>query len=244
MGRVKDFFSDLFAIFFLGIGISTTRTKQKKLDMRKLVSNASPGSGESRGPEEKWILVNRAASIVEYENQQAVRLDSRSGEGLAWVEGLRFSVGKLDLKIAATPQDVGIAFHVLNETDFEAVSFHIGDEARDEGATQRVVIQRLSTCPDRNATHEAQFDLPYGQSGDWFKARITISKEVIAVFIDGGNLPALSVANSGRGEVYGSVGLWIGPGSSALVADFRIHEVRGGNIENQISSILGGRRIG
>jgi len=43
---------------------------------------------------------------------------------------------------------------------------------------------------------------------------------------------------SGGGEVYGSVGLWIGPGSPALVADFRIHEVRG-NIEKQIRSIMG-----
>src|SRR5262249_52149916 len=155
-------------IFSLGIGISTTRTKQKKLDMRKLASNASQGSGENRGPEEKWILVNRAASIVEYENQQAVSLDSRSGESLAWVEGLRFSVGKIDLKIAAAPQDVGIAFHVLNEREFEAISFHIGEEARDEGSSQRVVIQYLSTYPDRNGTHEAQFDLPYSRSGEWF----------------------------------------------------------------------------
>src|SRR5215468_5607417 len=158
MGRVKDFFSDLFAIFSLGIGISTTRTKQKKLDMRKLVSNVG------RGSEDRWILVNRAASIVEYENRQAVRLDSRSGAGLAWVEGLRFSVGKIDLNIAAAPQDVGIAFHVRSEREFEAICFHVGNEAQNEGASQRVIVQYLSTDPDRNANHEAHFDLPYSQS--------------------------------------------------------------------------------
>jgi hypothetical protein len=242
MGKVRQFFSDLFAIIFIGVGISTTRTKQKKLDMRKLVSNANRASEESRGSEERWILVNRAASSVEYRNQKAVSFDSRLGVGLAWVEGLRFSVGKIDLKIAAVKQDVGIAFHIRNEREFEAICFHIGNEARDEGASQRVLIQYLSTHPDRNANHEAQFDLPYSQSGEWFKVRISISKEIIAVFISGGNIPTLSVDTSGGGEVYGSVGLWIGPGSSALVADFRIHEVRR-DIEKQIGSILGRKQM-
>jgi hypothetical protein len=236
MGSVKQFFSDLLAIFSLSIGISTTRTKQKKLDMRKLVSTAD------RGPGERWILVNRAASSVEYANRQAVMFDSRSGKGLAWVEGLRFYTGKIDLNIAATPQDTGIAFHIRNEREFEAVCFHIGEEARDEGASQRVVVQYISPYPDRYASHEAQFDLPYSRSGEWFKARISISKQVIAVFIDGDNLPTLSVDASDRGEVYGSaggsVGLWIGPDSSALVSDFRIHVVRS-DVEKQIRSIFG-----
>jgi hypothetical protein len=234
MGRVRQFFSDLLSILFIGIGISTTRTKQRKLDLRKLVSNADQRA------EERWILINRAASSVEYRNRQAVRFDSRSGEGLAWVEVLRFSVGKIDLNIAASPQDIGIAFHVQNEREFEAVCFHVGDEARDEGASQRIVIQYLSTYPDRRVSQEAQFDLPYSQSGEWFKARISISKEVIAVFISGDNLPILSVDTSGRGEVYGSVGLWIGPGSSALVTDFRIHVVRS-DLETQIRGIFGRR---
>ncbi len=240
MGSVKQFFSDLLAIFFMGVGISTTRTKQKKFDLRRLVSDEDRALEESRGAGERWIMVNRAASSVEYRNQQAVRFDSRPGAGLAWVEGLRFSVGKIDLNIAAAPQDVGIAFHVQSERQFEAVCFQVGNEAQDEGASQRVTVQYLSTDPDRNANHEAQFDLPYSQSGEWFKVRLSISKEVIAVFIGGGNIPTLSVDTSGRGAVYGSVGLRIGPGSSALVADFRTHEVRG-NIEKHIRSISGRR---
>jgi hypothetical protein len=238
MGRVKQFFSDLFALFFMGVGISTTRPKQKKLDLRKLVSNEDRGSEESRGAGERWILVNRAASNVEYRNQQAVSFDSRLCAGLAWVEGLRFSVGKIDLKIAAVKQYVGIAFHVQDEREFEAICFHIGNVAQNEAERQRVVVQYLSTVPDHNANHEAQFDLPYSQSGEWFKVRTSISKEVIAVFISGGNVPILRVDTSGGGEVYGSVGLWIGPGSSALVTDLRTHEVRS-DIEKQLRSISG-----
>src|SRR5262245_20067160 len=243
MGRVRQFFTDLFALLFMGFGISTTRPKQKKLDMRKMVYNEDQGSEESRGAGERWILDNRAAAIAEYRDQQAVRLDSRLGAGLAWVEGLRFSVGKIDLNIAAAPQDVGIAFHVQNEREFEAICFHIGKEAQDEGESQRVVVQYLSTDPDRDANHEEQFDLPYGKSGEWFKVRITISKEVIAVFISGSNVPALRVDNSARGDVYGSVGLWIGSGSPGLVADYRIHEIRS-DIEKQIRSISGRRPMG
>ena len=236
MGKVKQFFSDLSALLFMSIGISTTRTKQRKFDLRKLVPNANRSFGAGR--EETWILVNRAASSVEYEGRQAVMFDSRPGTGLAWIDGLRFYTGKIDLNIAAAPQDVGIAFHIRSEREFEAVCFHIGNEAQNEGESQRVVVKYLSTYLDRNASRESHFDLPYGRSGEWFKARISISREVIAVFIDGHNLPTLSVGVSEGGEVYGSVGLWIGPGSSALVDNFRIHVVRN-DIEKHIRSIFG-----
>ncbi|MGH9766021.1 MAG: hypothetical protein ACREAB_01200 [Blastocatellia bacterium] len=237
MGRLKQFFSDMFAMFFMGVGISTTRTKQRKLDLRKMVS----GAGE--GPGERWILVNCAASSVEYKGKQAVRLDARRGAGLAWIEGLRFSVGKLDLDIAAVEQDASIAFHVQNEREFEALCFHIGDEARSEDEIQSVAVRYVSTGSAQDMDHEARFDIPYSKSGEWFKARISISKEVIAVFIDGGNVPCLRVDNSSGGEVYGSVGLWVGAGSSALVADFRIHEVRS-DVENQVRRIFGKRASG
>jgi len=226
MGRLKQFISDLFAMIFMGVGISTTRTKQRKFDLRELVA----GDG--------WRLVNSSASIEEYKGKQAARFDARRGAGLAWVEGLRFSVGKIDLDIAAVKQDAGIAFHVQNEREFEAVCFHIGDEAQSEGETQRVVVRYFSTDPDRDADHDARFDLPYSQSSEWFKARVSISKEIIAVFINGSNVPTLRLDNPGGGEVYGSVGLWIGAGSTALVADFRIHEIRS-EIERQIGRIFG-----
>lgn len=231
MGKLRQFFSDLSAMFFMGVGISTTRTKQRKLDLRKLVSGA------------EWRLINRAASNVEYKGQPAAQFDSRVSEGLAWVEGLRFSIGKIDLDIAAVKQDAGIAFHVQNEREFEAICFHVGEEARSEDESQSVVVRYLSTGSDRNADHEARFDLPYSQSGEWFKARVSISREVIAVFINGSNVPCLRVDNSTGGEIYGSVGLWIGAGSAALVADFRIHEVRS-EVEKEIGRILGRRAAG
>jgi len=243
MGRVKQFFSDMFAMLFMGVGISTTRTKQRKLDLRRLVSGDGRGLGERHGSSERWRLINRAASNVEYKGQSAVELDARAGKGLAWIEELRFSVGKIDLDIAAAAQDVGIAFHVRDEREFEAICFYIGDEAGSEDERQSVIVRYLSTRSGRGANHEARFDLPYSQSGEWFKARVSISKEVIAVFINGSNVPILRIDNSEGGGVYGSVGLWIGPGSAALVDDFRIHEVRS-DIERQISRILGRRPPG
>src|SRR5262249_40002584 len=123
------------------------------------------------------------------------------------VEGLRFSVGKIDLNIAATPQDVGIAFHVQNEREFEAICFHIGNEARDESESQRVVVRYVSTDPDRNANHEAQLDLPYSQSDECLQLRTSSTKEVIAVFISADKVPSRRVEAPGGAEVYGSVGL-------------------------------------
>ncbi len=233
MGRLKQFFSDMVAMFFMGVGISTTRPKQRKLDLRKLVSG-----GQRSG--DNWVLVNCAGSRVEYKGKQGVGLEARRGAGLAWIEGLRFSVGKIDLDIAAVEQDVGIAFHVQNEREFEAICFHIGEEAGSENERQSVIVRYLPAPSELESDHEARFDLPYSQSGEWFKARVSITKEVIAVFINGANIPVLRVNNSRRGDVYGSVGLWVGAGSNALVTDFRIHEVRR-EVESEVGRIFGRR---
>jgi len=231
MGRLRQFISDLFAMLFMGVGISTTRTKHRKFDLRELAA----GDG--------WRLVNRSVSIEEYKAKQAARFDARCGGGLAWVEGLRFSVGKIDLDLAAVKQSAGVAFHVRNDREFEAICFHIGDEAQSEDESQSVVVRYLSTDPDGDGNHEGRFDLSYSQSGEWFKARVSISKEAIAVFINGSNIPTLRLDNPGGGEVYGSVGLWIGAGSTALVSDFRIHEIRS-DIERQLGRIFGRRMAG
>jgi hypothetical protein len=233
MGKLKRFLSDLSAMFFLGVGVSTARTKERRLDLRNLLAGAQ-GSGE------RWSLINRAASNVEYKGQRAARFDSRPGEGLAWVEGLRFSIGKIDLSVAAIEQDVGVAFHVQSEREFKAICFHVGEEARNETERQRVIVRYFSSRSDRDAVREAQFDLSYSQSGEWFRTRISISKDVIAVFINGANVPCLRVDNSEGLGIFGSVGLWVGAGSAALVTDFRIHEVRS-DVERQIGSILGRR---
>lgn len=228
MSKLRRFLSDLSTMFFMGVGISTTRTKQRKLDLRKLVS----GNG--------WRLINRDAANVEYKGQQAVRLDSRPDAGLAWIEGLRFSVGKIDLDIAAVKQDAGIAFRIQHEREFEAICFHVGEEAQSEGETQGVDVSYFSTRSGQTASRRTRFDLPYSRSGEWFKVRVSISREVIAVFINGSNVPTLRVDNSAGGETYGSVGLWVGAGSAALVADLRIQEARS-EIERQVRSIMGRR---
>jgi hypothetical protein len=135
-----------------------------------------------------------------------------------------------------------MAFHVISEREFESICFQVGEEARREGEAQRVTLRHLArgstAAPTMDTGSEAHFDLPYSQSGDWFKARITISKEIIAVFIDGSNIPALRINNSVGAEPSGSIGLWVGAGSSALISDFRIHEVRG-DIESQLKRLMG-----
>jgi hypothetical protein len=244
MGRLRQFLSDMFAMVLMGVGISTTRPRQRKLDLQGLVSASADGPGAGGNSRERWILTNCAATNVNFKGQQAVRLEARGREGLAWIERLRFPVSKIDLDIAATPQAVGVAFRVRNERDFEAICFHVGNEVRKEGEQQRVLLRYLArgfaADSGRQEDSEAEFFIPFSQSGEWFKSRITISKDVIAVFINGSNIPSLRLRNVEGEETSASVGLWVGGGSPALIADFRAHEVRG-DIESQIKRIMGRR---
>jgi hypothetical protein len=46
-----------------------------------------------------WKLFNRTASMIEDGGKRAIKLDERSGLGLAWLEGSNFDQGTIEIKI-------------------------------------------------------------------------------------------------------------------------------------------------
>src|SRR5215210_4114795 len=91
----------------------------------------------------KLRVVNR--EVTRLPDRNGVRLSSRSGNGVAWVEGTEFRFGTIELDIRGREDlqqhYVGIAFHRKNDTTYEAVylrpfNFRIADPLRRQHAVQ------------------------------------------------------------------------------------------------------------
>src|SRR5689334_10778383 len=71
----------------------------------------------------KLRVVNR--EVTKLQDRNGIRLSSRSGNGVAWVEGTEFRSGTIEVDIRGREElfqnYVGIAFHRQNDTTYEAV---------------------------------------------------------------------------------------------------------------------------
>lgn len=183
-------------------------------------------------PDGIWRVVNRSLTAFEDGGRKAVRLDERSGQGIAWLEGTLFAEGAIDLDVRG--QDVeqksflGIAFHAADDRRFEAVyfrpfNFRGADPAKAGRAVQYVshpefIWQRLrAESPGRYERAVSPVPDPNG----WFHVRIVCAGKKVRVYVAGSREPCLEVEKLGDlGQ--GMVGLFVGNGSGGDFSDLVI----------------------
>ena len=83
------------------------------------LSKAASGDG--------WKMVNRGATAIVDGVRKAVRFDERSGNGIAWLEGSKFTEGTIEFDVRGkdVPQRsfVGIVFNGTDDETWDAVYF-------------------------------------------------------------------------------------------------------------------------
>ncbi len=199
MAGISKFFSDAAKLLFMGVGISDSGTVPRKIDLWKIASG------------EGWRLFNCSASNIGFKGKDAVRLEASGGEGLALYDGLELSAGKIDLAVAARNQSFGLVVRAKSGSDYEVVSFAV--EA--DGEAQRL---KLSVT---FAQQSAVVELPPRLIDEWIAARVVLARAFTAVFLNNSNTPSLKVAARTSHTSGGKIGLWVGGGSPALVADLK-----------------------
>jgi hypothetical protein len=87
---------------------------------------------------------NRTLATVTDGGRQVFRLDARNGDGVAWWPDTTFTTSTIELDIRGrnVPQGsfVGVAFHGVDETTYEAIRVFV-----DRAATAALQVQRLTT---------------------------------------------------------------------------------------------------
>lgn len=201
---------------FLALGalILLQSLTSREVDLTELATSESLGR-----------VVNRSVLPLP---DPGVRFDERPGQGIAWIRGVRFSTGVIDVDVRGKDlfqrSFVGVAFRGASDARYEAVylrpfNFRTEDPVRRVHAIQYVAHPEL-TWEKLRSERPGEFES--GASGavdptDWVRLRLDISTDRVRGYIGSAPIPWLDVPRLGSIRE-GLVGLWVGEGSGG---DFR-----------------------
>lgn len=154
--------------------------------------------------EKDFTVYNRDLTFKTEGTSQVTYLDDRDGVGLAWLKGVKFTNGSIEVDIKGRDMlqrsFLGIAFHGVNDTTYEAIyfrpfNFGVSDPERTVHNVQYIDLPKYDWETLRN-THHNQYEkgiVPPPAKTQWFHARIEVHGDTISVFVNGGSTPSLSV---------------------------------------------------
>ena len=176
-----------------------------------------------------WTVVNRAATVQNEAEGVVVTFDARVGDGAAWMDGVDFSNGTIEVLIRGKNNPgrsfVGVAFRGVDDEIYDAVYFRPFNFVAEADLNRSHMVQYVShpehTWSRLREEHTDVFEnpLPNPPNPDqFFKARIVIEKPVIRVYVGEETEPCL-VVNELTDRMGGRVGLWMGNGSDGSFAE-------------------------
>lgn len=203
--------SPYMVLTILFVSVSSLFAQPKKYDLSKLLQD------------KRLEAVDRAAAPLSEKDVTGVRLDEREGEGIAWLTGVNFSSGTIEVDVRG--KDVlqrsflGIAFHGENDTTYDAVyfrpfNFHAADPVRKIHAVQYIshpVFTWKKLRDERNGEFEKAID-PAPDPNGWFHARIHVRDGNVTVYVNDAKTPSLTIKKLNERKT-GKIGLWVGSGS-------------------------------
>jgi hypothetical protein len=177
-------------------------------------------------------LYNRSLTGEKDGARAVARLDARAGDGGALLDGVLMGDGviEVDLRGKNVPQQsfLGIAFHVVDWTTYDAVyfrpfNFRAATEEQRSHAVQ-FISHPVNTWQKLRAERPGQFEKSIDPPPDptaWFHARIVVAKGKVEVYVNQAVTPSLVVDDLGEAKS-GGVALWAGNGSDGAFANLSI----------------------
>lgn len=184
----------------------------------------------------KFKAFNRTVSMIKEEGTTVIKLNEAEGPGIAWIKALEFTNGVIDLDIQGKDllqqSFVGVAFHGVNDTTYEAVyfrpfNFSTSDPIRKLHAVQYIANPQFD-WPKLRTDFPNQYEKPVTPAPDpnkWFHVRLQIKGRKVSVFINGNTLPMLAI--EGLVDTGGKmVGYWVGNGSAGKWKNLNITAIK------------------
>nr|WP_294941375.1 hypothetical protein [uncultured Mucilaginibacter sp.] len=180
--------------------------------------------------EKKFDVYNRDISTINDGNKTGVKLSARENDGVAWIRGVAFSNGIIELDIKGKDilqqSFLGIAFHgaeAENTADviyFRPFNFRAADPVRKIHAVQYVSLPNYDWELLRqkfNGQYEKGIE-PAPKADEWFHAKIVVAYPLVSVFVNGNTQPSLEVKMLSTNKT-GKLGLWVGNNSDGEFAN-------------------------
>jgi len=198
-----------------------------------LCAAASEVAGQQQAIEPEGLKVfNRSVSSLSDGARQGVRLSEHAGDGVAYLQGVEFTNGTIELDVRGkdVPQQsfVGVAFHGVDGTTYDAIyfrpfNFRAEDPDR-RGHAVQYIAQPIYPWQKLRAEQPGKYERaidPVPDPNAWFHVRVVVTSPKVSVFVDDAKEPSL-VIDQLSNRKKGLVGLWVGNNSGGDFANVKI----------------------
>jgi hypothetical protein len=183
---------------------------------------------------EKIKVFNRELTARNSGGRSCIHLSANKGDGVAWIEGLDFSNGviEMDLKGKDVSQEsfVGVAFHVQNEKVLDAVYFRPFNFQSKDAVKKSHSVQYVShpdfpwnVLREKYAGKYEQAVNPAPGPDDWFHVKIVLEYPQVTVYVNRNTEPSLTVTQLNQ-RTTGKLGVWVGNGSDGDFTNLQIQQ--------------------
>jgi len=171
----------------------------------------------------KLQVVNREVKSVTENGKNFIQLSENKEEGLVWIPIKDFKNGKMTIKMRGKDvlqrSFVGMAFHGLNDSTYDAVycrpfNFFAKDSVRKIHAIQYIshpIFTWKKLREERNGVFEKEISNPPNPN-DWFTMSLVIDKKSVKAFINQDVKPSLVVEKLNDRQ-NGRLGIFVGDGA-------------------------------
>lgn len=172
-----------------------------------------------------WVTFNR---VISYDN--GLQLDSKSGDGLLWLKDLEFENGKIELDIKGKDVPgksfVGLAFHGLNDSTYDAVyfrAFNFKNPDRNGHSVQYISHPKYTWNKLRKEFPEEYENSinPIPEPNEWFNVTIIIKDSIVEVYVNNSENNSLRIKQLSL-QKSGWIGFWVGNNSEGFFRNLKI----------------------
>jgi hypothetical protein len=207
-------------LVMLVVAFSSFAQRELKIDLTK--------KAKDKGLE----VYNRELTYIDEKSYSGIRLSKAEGEGVAWIKGVEFSNGVIEFDVRGENvmqhSFVGLAFHGVNDSTFDAVYFRPFQFETDDAARKTRMTQYIS-LPDftwrklrekNPGVYESAIEKPPLPDA-WFHVRMVIQDSKVTTYVNNLKEPSLTVTKVTPVKS-GMVGLYVADTSGGDFANLKI----------------------
>lgn len=177
-------------------------------------------------------VFNREMALISEAGYEGIRLNPDLGEGVAWIKGVDFSNGTIEVDVRGKNEKqrsfVGVAFHGKGNSTYDAIYLRPFQflEMNEELKKRSVQYVSLPDYPWRSlrenypGKYESALNTPADPDG-WVHMKIVIEAKTVSTFINGASQPCL-VIEKVTGTKNGLVGFYVADVSGGDFANLTI----------------------
>jgi hypothetical protein len=152
----------------------------------------------------KLTVYNRQVKLKTDASKDCIELSEEEGEGLVWINGVSFSTGTIDIDLKGRDMYqhsfLGIAFHGLSDSTFEAIYFRPFQFGTSDSTRMMRAIQYISlplyTWQKLREQHYGVYEnsvYPVPGPDDWFHVKIVVKENEALTYVNDSATPSLKI---------------------------------------------------